>query len=152
MCLQRLMIAYSQFDHAKAIDAADKVLQVTPNSLQAYMIEVAFREEAAQAQTDAAAKQSGLDAAATMRPRVWRSRLRRRGRQRIEFSAMQEQVTPTFYSAIGTAALNKKDSAAAIAAFKAELSSVPIEQTQAPGTLLQDTYYLGQAYLHVDAP
>ena len=46
-----------------ALDAADKVLQTTPNNLQAITIEVAFRSEAAQALTDPAAKQSALDAA-----------------------------------------------------------------------------------------
>ena len=69
--LQRIMIAYSTFDPAKAITAADNVLALTPDSIQAYVIEVAYREDAAQKQTDPAAKQAGLDAAATTRRRHW---------------------------------------------------------------------------------
>ena len=57
--LTRIMLDYSQFDHPKAITAADAVLQVTPDNLQAYVIEVAYRREAADAAgVDPATKQS----------------------------------------------------------------------------------------------
>ena len=143
---QRLMFAYYQFDHAKAIDAADRVLVVNPSSLQAYTIEVAFRQEAAQAQTDPAAKQAGLDAAASYATKALAVTTPPAGTPPADFAAIQKQVTPTFYSAIGTAALNKKDMPTAISAFKSELAAAPIGDTQKPGTLLQDTYYLGTAY------
>ena len=57
-----------------------------------------------------------------------------------DFKAVLGAATPTFYSAIGTAALNKKDGAAAVDAFKKELASVPPDQTTKPGPILQDTY------------
>ena len=43
--LTRIMIAYSGSDHTKAIAAADNVIAVSPNNLQAYLFEVAFRTE-----------------------------------------------------------------------------------------------------------
>lgn len=59
---------------------------------------------------------------------------------------LKGKATPIFYSAIGAAALNKKDYPAAIAAYTSELQGVPLADTTQPGPLLQDTYYLGQAY------
>lgn len=143
--LQRIMIAYSQFDHAKAIDSADKVLQLSPGNLQAYTIEVAYRREAAEAQADASAKQTGLDAAADYAQKGLNA-TKPTAMTDADFTALKTLATPTFYSAIGAAALNKKDGTAAIAAFKSELAAMKLEDTQKPGTALQDTYYLGQAY------
>ena len=143
--LQRVMIGYSQFDHAKAIAAADKVLQLNPNNLQAYTIEVAYRREAAEAATDAGTKQTGMDSASTYAQKGL-SATKPEGMSDTDFAALKNFATPTFYSAIGAAALNKKDNAAAIAAFKSELAAMKLEDTQKPGTGLQDTYFLGQAY------
>jgi hypothetical protein len=149
--LQRIMIDYSQFDHAKAIDAADKVLQLSPNNLQAYTIEVAYRREAAEAATDPATKQSGLDSAASYAQKGLTA-TKPEGMSDTDFTALKNFATPTFYSAIGTAALNKKDAAGAVAAFKSELAAMKVEDTQKPGTALQDTYYLGQAYYQSTPP
>ena len=125
--LQRLMLDYYQFDHAKAIDAADRVLQVTPGNPQALTIEVAFRGEAAQATTDPTAHQPA-------------------GMSDADFAKLKASVTPTFYSAIASDDMGKQDYAGAVTAYKAELAATPIEQTQVAGTALQDTYYLGNAY------
>ena len=149
--LQRIMIDYSQFDHPKAIAAADNVLSLSPNNLQAYTIEVAYRREAAEAQTDAAAKQSGLDAAASFAQKGLTA-TKMEGTTDADFAALKSFSTPTFYSAIGTAALNKKDTAGAIAAFQSELGAMKVEDTAKPGTALQDTYYLGQAYYQSTPP
>ncbi len=148
---QRLMIDYYQFDHAKAIDAADKVLQLAPNNLQAITIEVAFRTEAAQALTDPAAKQSALDAAADYAQKGLNA-TKPDGTSDADFAKLKSAVTPTFYSTIGSDALAKKDSAAAVSAFKSELAAVPEAQTTAVGTPLQDTYYLGVAYYSAQPP
>ncbi len=149
--LQRLMIDYYQTDHAKAIDAADKVLQLNPNNLQAITIEVAFRTEAAQAQTDPTAKQAGLDAAASYAQKGLDA-TKPDGMSDADFTKLKTQVTPTFYSTIGSADLAKKDTAGAIAAYKAELAAVPVAQTTVVGTPLQDTYYLGVAYYSSTPP
>jgi hypothetical protein len=59
---------------------------------------------------------------------------------------------PTYYSAIGYDALLKKDTAAAIDAYMKELSMIPPDQTKVPGPALQDTYYLGLAYMQAAQP
>jgi hypothetical protein len=69
-----------------------------------------------------------------------------------DFTALKGKATPVFYSAIGTAALNKKDTATAIDNFKKELASVPEDQTKVPGPILQDTYTLGSAYYQSTPP
>ena len=46
----------------------------------------------------------------------------------------------------------KKDSAVAIDAYKKELASVPVAQTQAVGTPLQDTFILGETYWQSTPP
>ena len=149
--LQLLLHDYVQFDHAKAVDTADKVLQLDPNNLQAMTIEVVFRTEAAQAQTDPAAKQSALDAAASYAQKGLDA-TKPEGVSDADFTKNKQQVTPTFYSTIGAAALGRKDSAAAVTAFKAELAAVPQAQTETVGTPLQDTYYLGVAYYNAQPP
>ena len=69
-----------------------------------------------------------------------------------DFAKMKGTATPVFYSAIGTAALNKKDAATAIDNFKKELASVPEDQTKVPGPILQDTYTLASAYYQSTPP
>jgi len=145
--LQQLMLDYYQIDHAKAITTADQVLQLSPNNLQALAIEVAFRSEAAQATgLDAATKQTNLDAAADYAKKGVAVTTKSEDITEAQFQALKKTLTPTFYSTIGLASLNKKDYPAAIEAYKAELGSVDVADTQKPGTALQDTFYLGQAY------
>src|ERR1700712_2521440 len=62
--LEQLMLAYSAFDPAKTLDAADRLLQVDPNNMRALTFEVYFRKASADALTDPAAKQAALDKAA----------------------------------------------------------------------------------------
>ena len=143
--MQRLMIAYSSFDPAKAIVAADNVLASDPNNLQAYVIEVAFRSQTAQASTDASTKQSGLDSAADFAQRGLNA-TKPAAMSQADFDAQKAKFAPTFYSTIGNDDLGKKDNAGAIAAFKSELAATPVAATTQPGTALQDTYYLGTAY------
>ncbi|ADW69459.1 hypothetical protein [Granulicella tundricola] len=149
--LQRLMLDYSQFDPAKAITTADKVLQLDPNNLRADLIEVAFRRQAAETQTDATARQAGLDAAVTYAQKGLTA-TKPTGMSDADFTTLQAAAIPAFQSVIGTAALSKKDTATAITAFKAELAASKPEDTTKPGTALQDTYYLGQAYYQSTPP
>src|SRR5260370_5538108 len=62
--LEQLMLAYSAFDPAKTLDAADRLLQVDPNNLRALTFETYFRLTGADAITDPSAKQAALDKAA----------------------------------------------------------------------------------------
>jgi hypothetical protein len=150
--LQRIMIDYSQFDPAKSITAADNFLQVSPNNLQAYVIEVAFRGDAAAAQKDPAAMQSGLDDAATFAQKGLDAAKQPKPANvsDSDYANLIAYATPKFYSAIGKAALNKKDGPAAIAAYKAELALVKPDQLTTP-PVLQEVFFLAQAY-YVSTP
>jgi hypothetical protein len=143
--LQQLMIAYSSFDAAKTLDAADRLLQVDPNNLRALTFEVYFRKSGAEAATDPAAKQAGLDAAAGYAQKGLTA-TKPKDMTQDDFDKVMASAKPIFYSAIATDALLKKDMPTAITNFKDELSSVPVDQTTKPGPLLQDTYTLGSAY------
>lgn len=152
--LQRLMVDYSQFDPAKATIAADNVLKVDPNNLRADLIEVYLRRQAAEAITDptrAADRQAGLDAAASYATKGLAA-TKPAAMSDADWATLTAAAYPTFYSAIGTAALSKKDTATAIDAYKKEIAVVPLAQTTAVGTPLQDTYYLGQAYYQQPTP
>lgn len=149
--LQQLMLTYSSFDPAKTLDAADRLLQVDPNNLRALTFEVYFRKAAADQLTDPAAKQAALDKAADYAQKGLAA-TKPKDMSEADFNTIKSSATPIFYSAIATAALNKKDTATAITNFKQELASVAPAQTQQPGPVLQDTYYLGLAYLQSTPP
>ena len=151
--LGQLMIAYSTFDVAKTIDAADRLLQIDPTNLRALTLEVYGRRSQADQITDPAAKQTALDAAASYAQKgIDAEATKPKDMSDADFTAIKAKATPIFYSAIGTAALNKKDAPAAIAAFTSELQAVPVADTQTPGPLLQDTFFLGQAYYSSTPP
>lgn len=149
--LQRLLIDYSQFDPAKSITTADQILQLNPNDIQALTVEAVFRSQQAQALTDAAAKQSAMDQAASYAQKGIDS-TKPDSMSQADFDKAKTVATPTFYSTIGNDDLLKKDPAGAIAAFKSELAAVPVASTTTPGTALQDTYYLAQAYYAATPP
>ena len=149
--LQQLMQAYSQFDPAKSLDAADRLLQVNPNNLPALTIEAYFRRATADTLTDPAAKQSALDAAAGFGQKGLAA-TKPKDMSDADFAKAQAGSAQYFYAAIASAALGKKDTATAITNFKSELGSVPVDQTTKPGTLLQDTYSLATAYYQSTPP
>jgi hypothetical protein len=149
--LQQLMLTYSGFDPTKTLDAADRLLQVDPNNLRALTFEAYFRKAGADQITDPAAKQAALDKAAEYAQKGL-TVTKPKDMSDADFNTVKTAATPVFYSAIGTAALNKKDTAAAIDAFKKELASVPVAETTKPGPILQDTYFLGLAYLQSTPP
>jgi hypothetical protein len=150
--LQQLMIAYSQIPAPdKALDTADKLLQVDPNNLRGLTFEVFLRKQNADAVTDPAAKQAALDAAASYATKGLAA-TKPKDMADADFNTLKSGVTPTFYGAIATAALAKKDTATAITNYKSELSSVPVDQTTKPGPILQDTYQLGIAYYQSTPP
>jgi hypothetical protein len=149
--LQQLMLAYSSFDPAKTLDAADRVLQVDPNNLRALTFEVYFRKAQADQATDPAAKQTDLDASASYAQKGLAA-TKPAAMSDADFTTLKSNADPIFYSDLGADALNKKDYPAAIDAFKKELAAVPVDQTTKPGPTLQDTYYLAQAYYQSTPP
>ncbi len=150
--LEQLMSAYSAFDPAKTLDAADRLLQVDPNNLRALTLEVYFRSQEADKATDPAAKQTALDAAASYATKGLAVTTKPKDMSDEDFTKVKDAATPVFYRAVATAALNKKDTATAVTNFKSELNGVPVAQTQVPGPMLQDTYTLGQAYYQSTPP
>jgi tetratricopeptide (TPR) repeat protein len=149
--LEQLMLAYYSVPvPAKAIDAADRVLQLNPNNLFALDVEALFRKPA-DSVTDPAAQQAAMDTAAGYAQRGLVAP-KPANMDDATFKTQQAATYPTFYSVIGNGAFLKKDSAAAIDAFKKELASVPVAQTQAPGTPLQDTFFLGETYWQSTPP
>ncbi|HEV2646932.1 MAG TPA: hypothetical protein VGU46_11260 [Acidobacteriaceae bacterium] len=149
--LEILMSQYSTFDAAKTLDAADRLLQVDPNNVRGLYAETLLRKTAADAQTDAAAKQAAMDVVATYAQKGLVAP-KPKDSSDADFEKLKATQYPAFYSAIGYDAFLKKDSATAIDAYKKELAMVPVEQTKAPGTTLQDIFYLGYAYYQATPP
>ncbi|WP_035350173.1 hypothetical protein [Edaphobacter aggregans] len=143
--LQRLMLAYSSFDPAKTLDAADRLLQVDPNNLRALTFEAYFRLQGADQITDPAAKQAALDKAADYAQKGL-SATKPADMSDADFNSVKTAAAPVFHRAIATAALGKKDGATAVSNLKANLAAAKPEETKTPGLILQDTYYLGYAY------
>ena len=150
--LEQLMLAYSAFDPKKTLDAADRLLQVDPNNLRALTFEVYFRSQEADQTKDPTEKQTDLDSAASFATKGLAVTEKPKDMSDADFAKVKDAATPVFYRALGTAALNKKDTATAITNFKQELSSVPVAQTQVPGPMLQDTYTLAEAYYQSTPP
>ena len=149
--LEQLMLAYSGFDPAKTLDAADRLLQVDPNNLRALTFETYFRLTGADSVADPTAKQAALDKAADYAQKGL-AVTKPAEMSAADFNTLQTQAKPVFYRATAMAALNKKDAATAVTNFKQELHSVPDADTTKPGPLLQDTYFLGLAYLQSNPP
>jgi len=152
--LETAMALYSGFDTAKMQDAADRLLKVDPNNIRGLYAEALLHRSAADSITDPAAKQAALDSAAGFAQRCLTALAGAKpaGMADADFKALQTGATPSLYSVIGYAAFNKKDSATAEDAYKKELASVPLAETQKPGSILQDTFYLGVAYFQAVPP
>src|SRR5271154_314103 len=143
--LQQLMQAYSGFDPVKALDAADRLLQVDPNNPLGLFFETYLRLAGADSVTDPAAKQAALDKASDYAQKGLAAP-KPAEMSAADFATLQAQIKPVFYRAIAIAALNKKDAATAVTDFKQELEGAPAADTTKPGPMLQDTFTLGMAY------
>jgi len=137
-----LMLSYYQAGNAaKVITSADQVLQLDPNNPQALLLETLFRKQSGDLDGAASFAQKGLVAP---KPAAMAD---------ADFKTLQGTSFPIFYSAIAAAAQAKKDMPTAIDAFKKELASVPIAQTEdSKQNQLPDTYQLSLAYMHSTPP
>ncbi len=150
--LEQLLAGYAGANNApKALDAADRLLQVDPNNIRALALETSLLKTQGDNATDPATKQTAYDKAADAASHGLKA-TKPTATADADWAAIQKQVTPYFYSAIGIDALTKKDSAGAIAAYTSELKAVDVAQTTQPGPFLQDTYFLGQAYYIATPP
>jgi tetratricopeptide (TPR) repeat protein len=150
-----LMTAYSMIpDAAKTLDAADRILQLDPSNLRALYAEALIRKGNADALTDPAAKQAALDVAAgyAQKGLAVFAAPRPVNVPDADFQALKASASPSYYSVIGFAAFNKNDYATAIDAFKKELASVTLAASKTPGPVLQDTFYLAEAYSQSTPP
>jgi hypothetical protein len=144
--LQQLLNANSAgSDASKTLDAADRLIAVNPNNFYALVFEVSLRNGAAAPLTDATAKQAGLDAAAGYAV-TGLAAPKPKDMSDADWTLLKQKGYPIFYSAIAAADLQKADNAGAIAAYKSELTSVPVAVTTTPGSVLMDTYYLASGY------
>ena len=144
--LREIMLDYANTNNApKAEAAAEQLLQLMPNDLQAEGIDALLRNGQAQAATDPATRQQMLDAAADYAQKALNTP-KAEGQSDADYKALHDFFAGKLYSIVGNDDFAKKDYPGAIAAFKAELAATPIAETQAPGQALQDTYYLGSAY------
>lgn len=150
--LEQLVAAYSQANNTpKALDAADRLLQVDPNNFSALFLETYLFKLQADSSADAATRQTNYGKAASFATRGLAA-TKPAAADQTQFDALKAKATPTFYSALGGDALQKKDYPAAITAYTAELKATPEDQTKQPGPMLQDTFYLATAYYQSTPP
>ena len=154
--LAGLVDAYAQFDQAKTVDAAQRMLQLDPNDLKSmYLIAYIKKIQAAQAAASNPTQQAQLldDAAA----------LATKGLAATKPDAVKDEdwkkqkstTDPFFHSVLAADSLySKKDPKAAIQEFRTELetaAAIDPESTKKP-PYLNDTLILGQTYLQLTPP
>jgi len=147
--LAGLMEAYSQFDPAKTVDAAKRVLQLDPNNLEAMYLTALIEKQ--QAGSNPAQQAQLLDDAAAMAQKGLAATKPAEVKDE-DFKKQKSTTDPVFHSVIAyDDEVSKKDIKAAIDEFRTELQSIPADQTKvAPA--LNDTLVLGQAYSQLTPP
>lgn len=143
--LQKLLYAYSQSgDEAKSLDAADRLLAIDPQNLRALAMEVYYRQKAAEALTDPAARAAALDKVATY-AQTGLNATKPADVSDADFASMKAATQQTFSAAVAENDLAKKDNAGAIAILKPEITAHEAD-TQKPSPVLNDVLTLAQAY------
>jgi hypothetical protein len=157
--LDGLVDAYSQYDQAKTIDAAQRLLKLDPNNLKAMFL-IAFIEKqqasaAAATKPPDTAKQAQLldDAAAIAQKGL--TATKPADVKDDDFKKQKDSADQLFHSVIADDDLySKKDPKAAIAEFRTELEEVAKSNPDATksGPALNDTLFLGQTYAQLSPP
>jgi tetratricopeptide (TPR) repeat protein len=149
--LEQLMTAYQQANNLdKTVDAANRLLQVSPNNLRALAIYVYLKKSQAAQKTSPAEAQPLLDDAAA-KAQTGLNAPKPANMPDADYQKLKAATTPIFYSAIALDDQNKKDYAGAVENFRKELQAVDPAATQS-GPSLNDTYLLGQAYAQMNPP
>jgi hypothetical protein len=155
--LDGLVDAYSAFDPAKTIDAAQRLLQLDPNNLKAmYLIAAIEKQQAGQAaQTKNDTEQvKDLDEAAAMAVKGLAD-TKPADVKDADWAKQKEATDPVFYSIISNDELyGKKDLPGAVAAFRTELEFLAKTDPESTkkGAGLNDTLQLGQTYAKLTPP
>jgi hypothetical protein len=143
--LNQILFADSQTgDQAATLSAADRLLAIDPNNIRALVFEIYYKRPAADALTDASAKQAALDKVATLAQQGLNA-IKPKDVSDADFATLKAGGTPIFLSAIADDDLSKKDNADAITTLKKEIDGAQAD-TQKPGQTLLDVFILGQAY------
>jgi len=131
-------------DETATLSVADRLLAIDPNNLRALAVEVYYRRIDADKLTDPAAKAAALDAVVVYAQKGLAATAPK-DMPAGDFAKLKAATAPTFYSVIADDGLAKKDNAGAITAFKAEIDGDEAD-TEKASPVLQDVYYLAQAY------
>ena len=151
--LDGLVDAYAQFDPAKTIDAANRLLQLDPNNLKATFWVAAIEKQ--QAASNPAQTADLMDKAAAMATKGLADT--KPADVKDDAWAKQRAATdPVFYSILSNDDLygSKKDLPAAVTAFRTELEYLSKNSPDATtkGAGLNDTLQLGQTYAQLTPP
>ncbi len=150
--LTNLALAYYQQNNLpKLVDASDRLLQADPNNIRGLVFETTALKQQGDATADAAGRQTLYDKAASFAQRGLTAPKPATVDQ-AQWDTFTKSIYPTFYSTIGADDLGKKDYPGAITAYTTELKGAADDATKQPGPLLQDTFYLGQAYYQSTPP
>jgi hypothetical protein len=145
--LNQLVYLYGQLNNKEqTLDAADRLLAIAPNNLQALTYEVYFRRADADMQTDPAAKQAALDKV-VMYAQTGLAAPKPAGATDAQKAAADQ----TFESAIADDDVAKKDFDGAAKELKTEIDG-NADATKAPGPVLQDMYILANTYYKETPP
>ncbi len=142
---------YQQNNLPKLIDASDRLLQADPTNIRGLVFEATALKSQGDATTDPAARQTLYDKAASFAQRGLTAP-KPAAVDQAQWDTFTKTIYPTFYGTIGADDMGKKDYAGAITAYTTELKSASEDATKQPGPLLQDTFYLGQAYYQSTPP
>jgi tetratricopeptide (TPR) repeat protein len=139
--LEDLLITYQQLGKVdEALSAANRLLQIDPNSMRALYIAAALKKSQCLKTNDA---QVCADAGALAEKGL--SVPKPEGTSDADWKKLTDAVYPSFHSALALAATSKKDYATAIKEYKTELMMyTPQQTTSGPG--LVDTLQLAEAY------
>lgn len=131
-------------NQAKAIESANRIVQVNPNNLQGLIVLVSTKRGAAEANQN---PQQNLTEARQLSERglqaIPTAKLRE-GQSQEEFEKLKAQAEAIFNGAIGLAAMQTKDYAAAQKHLRAAVEANPNE--------VKDVYALATAYLSSNPP
>jgi tetratricopeptide (TPR) repeat protein len=148
--LDNLIDVYNQLNQpAKAIDAANRLLQVDPNNMKALFASVYLKKQQCASTLDASGvttdPQTCNDAAALAQKGL--TAPKPAATSDSDWAKLTSTAYPFFHSAIALDdAVSKKDFAGSIKEYTAELMLYPPAACAQPGQCLVDTLNLAQAY------
>jgi len=148
--LDNLIDVYNQLNQAaKAIDAANRLLQVDPNNMKAILASVYLKKQQCSSSLDAsgvATNAQTCDDAAVLAQKGL-TVPKPTGMSDDDWKKLTATAYPVFHSAIAfDDAVSKKDFAGAIKEYTAELMLYTPEVCTQPSQCLADTLQLAQAY------